>query len=517
MLDKDLITLLERYKMQLDQLVTLSDQLLVLLSGLQLPTLYSKALSLKQRIAAETLTVRVIGRSKQGKSTIIDGLLGQSALSDYQAHAIFLFYEVTWGERPGSIAPADAVLVVSGCDPLPSREELLEIDRMQYEGHEAVFFLCNRFDLVAPSEQAKVKRHFLSLLSSLAQYKEEHVFFINARDGLGMRLQNDDERSQAADSPLLEDTLYTFLIKQCGWARFIQYVAEFMSIGQSVLPVLSAQEQLQDTQQQELQIRYRETQKQLERLEKMRQHVNTLFTLMQNDLREKVRMTTTNFFRESTDTIEAWLQTYTSAQPPSAWGLFAGNAQERLAKETITFLTTETWQQFQAWVQLVLQPLLQERLQKLEPELDEYTRQFELDLEHIWAELVGEEISMEKSSGSLWTAGIHKAMQNATTRVTDNASNDFCLHWHPIILLPHLLREDELGIRITSAAGEEEIKGAVSQQYRHELLRAYQQRSASMVEIVANELWRIQQEVDDALGIELEMLHAVILPQKSGD
>jgi hypothetical protein len=103
MMDKDLITLLDRYKMQLDQLITLSDQLLGLLSGLQLPTLHSKALLLKQRIASETLTAHVIGRSGQGKSTLINGLLPQSALSDYQAHAIFLFHEVTENgpESPG--------------------------------------------------------------------------------------------------------------------------------------------------------------------------------------------------------------------------------------------------------------------------------------------------------------------------------------------------------------------------------------------------------------------------------
>jgi hypothetical protein len=315
---------------------------------------------------------------------------------------------------------------------------------------------------------------------------------------------------------LLEDTLYAFLIKQCGWARFIQYVAEFMSIGQSILPVLSAQEQLQDTQQQELQTRYRETAKQLERLEKMRQHVSTLFTLMQNALREKVGMAAKNFFLESADTIEDRLQTYSSTQPPtSAWGLFAGNAQERLAKETITFLTTESLQQFQAWVQRVLQPLLQERLQKLEPELDAYTRQFALDVERIWAELFGEEISTQKSGGTLWTAGIHKAMQNATTRITDNICNDFYLHWHSIILIRRLLREEEVRVLITSEAGEEEIRGAVSQQYRRELLRSYQQHSASIVEIVANELQHIEQEVDAALSIELEMLRAVVLPQKT--
>jgi hypothetical protein len=518
MMDKDLITLLDRYKTQLDQLITLSDQLLVLLSDLQLPTLYSKALSLKQRIAAETLTVHVIGRSGQGKTTLIHGLLEQSSLSDYQAHALFLFDEATWAERPGSIAPADAVLVVLDCDSPPTREELLEIDRMQYEGHKAVFFLCNRFDLVAASEQARVKRHFLSLLNSLAYYNEEHVFFINARDKPGTRLRDDDERMQTSDLPLLEDTLYAFLIKQCGWARFIQYVADFMSIGQSVLPVLSAQEQLQATGQQEVQTRYLETEKQLEQLEKMRQHVSELFTLMQNALREKVRMAAKNFFQESADTVEDRLQTYSSAQPPaSAWGLFAGNAQERLAKETITFLSAETVQQFQAWVQLVLQPLLQERLQKLEPELDAYTRQFALDVERIWAELVGEEISTEKSGGTLWTEGIHKAMQHATPRITDKVYNSFFLHWHPIIVLTHLLSGEEFRVLITSKAGEEEIKGAVSQHYRQELLRSYQQHSDRIIEIVANELQHIEQEVDDALSIELEMLHAVFLPQKNGN
>ncbi|HEV2660315.1 MAG TPA: hypothetical protein VGU68_06910 [Ktedonobacteraceae bacterium] len=65
-----------------------------------------------------------------------------------------------------------------------------------------------------------------------------------------------------------------------------------------------------------------------------------------------------------------------------------------------------------------------------------------------------------------------------------------------------------------SEAGEEEIKSAVSQQYRRELLRSYQQHSDNIVEIVANELQHIQQEVDAALSIELEMLDAVVLPHQ---
>lgn len=503
---KDWTTLLKRYETQLEQLLTLSEQLLSLLSALHLPTLHNKALALKQRIASETLKVTVIGASRRGKSTLIQGL--QSTPSARNSR--FLFSEVTWGERSTIAQPVDAALIVLGCDSPPTQEEVLEIDRLEHEGHKALFFICNRFDRVERSEQARMKRHMHSLLSSLAHYNEKHVFFTDARAGQTIPLYG--ERLQTSELSLLEDTLYEFLVKDSGWARFIQYVAEFMTIGRDALPVLSAQKQLQHTNQQELQARYFKAVESIEQLEQVRRHVNNLFTLTHHALTEKVRSAANSFFLDSLAVLEE------SVQPLALYPLsmFAGNAQERLAKEEIAFLADEILHRFEVWVRSILQPLLQERLRQLEPELDEYARQFASDLERIWTELFGETIVMEKSGESIWTAGINETMQQAITRASSAVLHDFSFHWHPSVLLTHLQGNEELRLLLTHRAEQAEIKSAVGQQYRRELLSTYQQHTGRIVEIVGNELQRVQQEVDSALALDLQIIHSVIFSQGEG-
>jgi GTPase SAR1 family protein len=110
----------------------------------------------------------------------------------------------------------DAVLFVLGCDSRPKREEILDIERIRLAGQEAIFFLCNRFDLVEPHAQASVKRRWLAHLRQFTRYGEPPVFFTNAKGALAGHLSGDREQLQHSNMPLVEDALYSFLARRGG-------------------------------------------------------------------------------------------------------------------------------------------------------------------------------------------------------------------------------------------------------------------------------------------------------------
>jgi Dynamin family len=105
----------------------------------------------------------------------------------------------------------DAVLFVLGCDSLPTREESMLIDRMRCAGHDAIFFLCNRFDLVEPACREMVKRRRIAHLSPLTAYSGQYIFFTNAKGALTERINGNREPFEHSNLQQVEDALYTFL------------------------------------------------------------------------------------------------------------------------------------------------------------------------------------------------------------------------------------------------------------------------------------------------------------------
>jgi signal recognition particle receptor subunit beta len=109
------------------------------------------------------------------------------------------------------VSDVDAVLFVLACDALPSREELLLIDRIRCAGHNVIFFLCNRFDLVEPSCQEMVKQRRITQLSPMTACGDQHIFFTNAKGALTRRIDGSSGQFEQARIQDVEEVLYAFL------------------------------------------------------------------------------------------------------------------------------------------------------------------------------------------------------------------------------------------------------------------------------------------------------------------
>jgi GTPase SAR1 family protein len=151
----------------------------------------------------------------------------------------------------------DAILFVLGCETLPTKEESLMIDRMRSAGHDTIFFLCNRFDLVEPSCREMVKRRRIAQLSPLSVYGDQYIFFTNAKGALTGRINGDREQFGQLNLQQVEDALYTFLQAR-GRDRLLGFARQLKMKIRKASYMLSLR-RLLDTEQERLLERYRKT------------------------------------------------------------------------------------------------------------------------------------------------------------------------------------------------------------------------------------------------------------------
>lgn len=595
-------TSFNHYRERCQQLGELCKRLSAVLEPLNVQALVGQWAKLKQEISAEALTILVAGGVGWGKSTLIRALLSQHEYLNAQAQVPLLFYEVGWGEGPGSalhfhpfdsslrnllydlsasddvslpannhherdagehglafamsyassveiasgvgpydqdwypeeeairaLPSADAVLFVLACDVLPSREELLEIDRITCAGCKSIFFLCNRFDRVEPFSQAIVKRRFESRLELLTLPDDRRVFFTNAKGALMGHRSDDIDQLRQSQIPSLEDALYSFLVAERGRERLLLYAAGMKRTAGEVLHLLQIQEQLLHVDPETLRDHAGRAHNRLKQLEEMRHHLVTLFMLAHRSLRAKVSVAVANFYLDSADVVEGWVREYKSAEPLSGWDVFAGHARERLLKEITTFLTAKIQARFVEWGQATLLPLLTERLQQLEQELDEHETLLTDELKQVWDELGGKESAPHPVSeaidacemgkaergrwngGDDWIAQARQMMRNASAHIVSLVYERLCFAWHPLVLIERLEKAEELQALIASSASQTKVRKAVGQEYRRELLNSYSPRVDVIMEIMEHELRLLREEVDRALGLKMQMVCDMVI------
>lgn len=104
---------------------------------------------------------------------------------------------------------ADIVLYTLRCDAPASKEEALRIDWIKNMGNAALLFLCNRFDLVEPRSQSRIRQRYLTYLSELSG--ADSLFFTNAKGALRGYLRDDMPQVAESAFPQMEEALYNAL------------------------------------------------------------------------------------------------------------------------------------------------------------------------------------------------------------------------------------------------------------------------------------------------------------------
>ncbi len=138
----------------------------------------------------------------------------------------------------------DVVLFVIACDFPISSSEMQVIEMIRDAGHEDIFFVCNRINMISPEEQGLVKDRCIRLLAPFTREGARNIFFVNARGALEARQANNSILFEQSGIGFLEERLKTFLATERGRVKLLRPAIELRSSVREAQRTLPEREKL---------------------------------------------------------------------------------------------------------------------------------------------------------------------------------------------------------------------------------------------------------------------------------
>lgn len=407
-----------------------------------------------------------------------------------------------------NIPSAGAILFVLGCDSLPTKEESLEIDRIQYTGHKTIFYLCNRFDLVEPSVQELVKRRFTTHLSHFTPHPEQFILFTNAKGALAGRLAGDLEQITSSQMLTVEAHLFHYLASVPGKEKLLRNVSELKDIVQVASKLLPAKKSLLQSEFQKLRARQSQASRKIEQLDKIRQRIFILMNAVRQPMCTEIRVLATRFYLDVARKIEAWTQEFIPAQPQSMWDIYTGDSGRRLVKELTAFLTEAVQREFQVWTTSVLQATLYNEPRAIQCQLQHQLHSFVNDIADMLPEVYSTGATGKKDSKRQLFERLF-ALINSIPAISEDMPTMVAerehFTWHSLVLIARILQNETVRAALKDLENRESsIRDVLAHAYRNELELSLGQRADAIASLVDNELRTLQEQLDHMLKLEIQ-------------
>lgn len=361
---------------------------------------------------------------------------------------------------------ADIVLYVLRCDAPVSKEEALRIDWIKNMGNAALLFLCNRFDLVEPRSQSRIRQRHLAYLSQLSG--ADSIFFINAKGALYGYLRDETPQAGQSSFPQMEEALYNALAAR-GKQKMRSAISELRALlrlsQQIVLLTAKFQHSALQTRADSVVQLYREC----EWMKNERQRMDNTFSMIRQRMAEEAASAASAFYREFAMKLDSLVQGYIPQQPCSTWETFGGDAPERLAKHLIAFLTEAIQAQFQTWITSILESLLQD-------------------------ELKASDIGLAQDTSACVTHAVLRRVNRA---------------WHPSILIKRVIDDAQLKSCLEPGIDMAQIKTNIANLYRRVLNTSTDMLIEVITFTIDDELQQRQQALTHRLDLQFRCLRGL--------
>jgi len=197
------------------------------------------------------------------------------------------------------LVKVDAIILVLSCEQLFSKSEQEVVDnKLRPMGHEDIFFVCNRINLINKKEIDKVKQFAINKLASRTRLGQERIFFINALGGLDGKLEGDTQELEKSGVPQIETALQKFLTNERGRIKILRPAQDLKSTIREIRKTIPEQKSMLQTDVSELEKRYAAAQEPLKILEEKRQNIIKKLENLIEDTKEQVGYKTKDFCRD---------------------------------------------------------------------------------------------------------------------------------------------------------------------------------------------------------------------------
>ncbi len=447
------------------------------------------------------------------------------------------------------LSTVDAVLFVLSCEALASQSELSFIDNnLRDIGHEDIFFICNRFDLIRRKEQDRIREFGISKLAPRTKLGKEGVFFISAFEALEGRLDEDDDRVEKSGILQIERELENFLTTQRGKIKILQPANKLKWAIREASRIIPERQDLLQTDLRTLEKRYEAAQEPLQQLENTRKNIVQRISNFRDDIKDLVRQKARNFYQEIAGHIEEWVDSYQLKKPFELVDVVnMQTAVTRVVDELSEYLYSKVEAENATWQRDTLQPFLTSRLEDLIRELDDRAVRFGYEVDKLRFELEGKSITklsvemqdthiLERilaavggyvlAGGDIVSAamgaafGYQEVLKSIAIHIAIVTGVHVVAGFNPLILIPAILAGGFAQGLMRINATNEKIKKSVGKKYVEEIRSSAYQRSEEIAETIGYKLDDIRQAVDRELAKEIqgvrEQVESILVEKQKG-
>lgn len=298
----------------------------------------------------------------------------------------------------GYLQDVDAVLMVFAADMLGSITEISAIDDMLIPlGHDHLFLVVNRINLIDPEERDEVIEHGTLRLASKSKLSD--VFFVDAKTALRARMQRDAEAFTTTGFPELERELERFLARDRGKLKMLAPATELLHILDEIKTREIPDREAMLTQELTgLEQRVREAQEPLKGLEDSRDLILQQLDASLDALRVDITAAARVFYEEASAQLPHWAKQYQSDKKLK----FVGSnreIKEEISQEVAQHLEQRLGSAFAEWRQQTLRPMLERRLTSIAEAADSSAKEFLAQADVVRVEVIGSDEQREESFG----------------------------------------------------------------------------------------------------------------------
>lgn len=299
----------------------------------------------------------------------------------------------------------DAIILVLSCEQLFSKSEQEVVDnKLRLMGHEDIFFVCNRINLIRRNEVDRVKDSAIRKLSPRTRLGAERIFFINALGALDGKLDHDNEALQESGVPQLEIALQKFLTNERGRVKILRPAQELRNAINEVRKTIPEQIAMLKTDISELEKRYAAAQEPLKILEEKRRSIVQKLANSIEDTKDQVSYKTKDFCRDLVPKIKTIAQEYQLQTEIKLLFQDPRPSIEAAVKEITSYLESQLEKEFSNWQSSELEPLLARRMDNIKTSLDSEAKDFIDGIDNLRLELSG--VSIAKVQVSKGDVGV---------------------------------------------------------------------------------------------------------------
>jgi hypothetical protein len=441
------------------------------------------------------------------------------------------------------LSTIDAVIFVIACDFPVSTSEREAIDTVKDAGHETVFFVCNRINVILkPEDHIRVKERCISLLAPLTKHGAKHVFFINALGALQGRLQRNESLVNQSNLPSLEDELRSFLIHERGRVKLMGPAGGLKKAIHAARMAIPEQQKMLHMDIEILQANYAQAKQGLDALERERHDIISYVKGSRIQLRNEISVAASRFYGNAANNVEGWLSTYNVKKPMGLHEVFSGKARERVVAEVVEFLVGQVGAEFKQWQQDTLEPIIVRNISSMEQELGEKTRHFAVGLDEVHTNLVAhstlgiainsaqtEQISSTERIGAAAVGvglglvlgdpglaimggmfGYKEMMKNILPQLAVVVAT--AVIFGPALIIPAVLAASLVRGLFKANAINKKIRDAVGSEYKQKLLDMQLDMANELAQTIDEKVAQSQEELNQALGLELQNVDEQVQP-----